>query len=79
MRKPALKQIGHRLKQTALAATVIAILPGAAAFAEHFKMVHPFIFAPSAESVIFCAPTIGELNSASTPTAEEYIFDQLSE
>jgi len=64
-------------KRSLVAALLIAALP-AAAFAEHFYIIHPSALVPSAESLLFCAPCVGELDSYSeTPTVEEYLIDQL--
>jgi len=65
------------LKRALIAAALVAAMP-AAALAEHFYIVHPSQLVPSVESLLFCAPFVGQVNDyARTPSAEEYLLDQL--
>lgn len=75
MGKPAIKRLENRLRQTAVATMIVAVVPTAAA--EHFKIVNSLLPAPSAESLLFCNPCLGEIEYESTPSAEEFLFDQI--
>ncbi len=67
------------LQRALVAAVIVAAVP-AAALAEHFYIVHPSKLVPSAESLLFCASCVDQINDYSTtPTAEEYLLDQLME
>ncbi|HEY9718383.1 MAG TPA: hypothetical protein V6C69_13000 [Trichormus sp.] len=65
------------LRRALIAAAIVAAMP-AAALAEHFYIVHPSKLVPSAENLLFCASCVDQINDySSTPTAEEYLIDQL--